>query len=98
MVLTGDEPELLNSIGIDGKILYTPGHTRDSISVILSDGRAFVGDAAMNFLRLTGVGRHPIYVEDINMVYASWKRLIEQGAKVIYPAHGRPFSARELAR
>jgi glyoxylase-like metal-dependent hydrolase (beta-lactamase superfamily II) len=52
----------------------------------------------MNFLRLTGVGHHPIYVEDINTVYESWQRLSAQGAKVVYPAHGRPFSARELAR
>ncbi|OGO26449.1 MAG: hypothetical protein A2W33_10660 [Chloroflexi bacterium RBG_16_52_11] len=98
IILKGDDLDLLQSIGIDGKILYTPGHSRDSISVILSDGSAFVGDVAMNFLRLTGIGHRPIYVEDINTVYGSWKRLIEQGAKVIHPSHGKLFSARELAR
>jgi glyoxylase-like metal-dependent hydrolase (beta-lactamase superfamily II) len=98
ILLTDDDFELLKSIGINGKIIYTPGHTRDSISVILSDGSAFVGDVAMNFLRLTGIGHRPIYIEDINTVYESWQKLIEQGAKVIYPSHGRPFSARKLAR
>jgi hydroxyacylglutathione hydrolase len=88
----------LKDIGIDGKILYTPGHSRDSISVLLSNGSAFVGDVAMNFLRLTGIGHRPICIEDINTVYASWQRLIEQGAKAIYPSHGKPFSARELVR
>ena len=98
IILMGDDLDLLKNVGIDGKILYTPGHLRDSISVILSDGSAFVGDVAMNFLRLTGIGHRPIYVEDINRVYGSWQRLIEQGAKVIYPSHGKPFSAQELAR
>jgi len=98
IILTGDDLDLLKSIGINGKILHTPGHSQDSISVILSDGNAFVGDVAMNFLRLTGIGHRPIYVEDINIVYESWQRLIEQGAKVIYPSHGKPFYARELVR
>ncbi len=98
VVIEGDNEEFLKGIGIDGVILHTPGHTntRDSISVLLSDGSAFVGDAAMNFLRWTGVGQRPIYIEDINIVYESWRKLRERGAKVIYPAHGRPFSATKL--
>ena len=96
ILIEGDNDSLLKSIGIDGVILYTPGHTRDSISVLLSNGSAFVGDAAMNFLRWTGVGHRPIYIEDINTVYESWRKLRERGAKVIYPAHGRPFSATKL--
>ena len=98
MVLMGDDFDLLQTMGLNGRILYTPGHSRDSISVVLSDGSAFVGDVAMNFLRLTGIKHRPIFVEDINMVYESWRRLIEQGAKIIYPTHGKPFSARELVR
>ncbi|MEW6262640.1 MAG: MBL fold metallo-hydrolase [Thermodesulfobacteriota bacterium] len=98
IVLKGDDFDLLKSLGIDGRILYTPGHCRDSISVILADGSAFVGDVAMNFMRLTGIRHRPIYVEDINTVYACWQRLTEQGAKVIYPSHGRPFSVLELSR
>ncbi|MHC4604958.1 MAG: MBL fold metallo-hydrolase, partial [Planctomycetota bacterium] len=89
---------LLKGIGIDGVILHTPGHTSDSISVLLSDGSAFVGDAAMNFLRGTGVGHRPIYIEDINTVYESWRKLRERGARVIYPSHGRPFSATKLVQ
>jgi len=97
IVIEGDNDDFLKGIGIDGVILHTPGHTRDSISVLLSDGSAFVGDVAMNFLRWTGVGHRPIYIEDINTVYESWRKLREHGARVIYPSHGRPFSAIELA-
>jgi hydroxyacylglutathione hydrolase len=96
ILIEGDDDSVLKGIGIDGVILHTPGHTRDSISVLLSDGSAFVGDAAMNFLRWTGVGHRPIYVEDINTVYESWRKLRERGAKVIYPSHGRSFSATKL--
>lgn len=96
LVLEGDNDSLLREIGIDGVILHTPGHTRDSISVVLSDGSAFVGDAAMNFLRWTGMGHRPIVVEDIKVVYESWRKLRGHGARVIYPSHGRPFSATEL--
>jgi glyoxylase-like metal-dependent hydrolase (beta-lactamase superfamily II) len=55
MVVSSDDFDLLKNIGIEGKILYTPGHLRDSISVVLSDGNAFVGDAAMNFLNFCGM-------------------------------------------
>jgi len=97
IILDGDDFDGLKRIGLDGKIIYTPGHSRDSISVILSDGTSFVGDVAMNFLRFTGIKHRPIYIEDINTVYASWRKLIEHGAKTIYPAHGTPFPAPELA-
>jgi len=96
ILIEGDNDSLLKAIGIDGVILHTPGHTRDSISVLLSDGSAFVGDAAMNFLRWTGVGHRLIYIEDINTVYESWRKLRERGARVIYPAYGRSFSATKL--
>jgi hydroxyacylglutathione hydrolase len=96
IVLTGDDFDLLHSIGIDGEILHTPGHSRDSISVVLPDGDAFVGDAAMNFLRFCGTGHRPIWVEDMDAVYDSWRKLAAHGARRIHPAHGRPFAAEEL--
>lgn len=96
IIIEGDNDEFLKGIGIDGVILHTPGHTRDSISVLLSDGSAFVGDTAMNFLRWTGVGHRPIYIEDIDTVYESWRKLRERGARVIYPSHGNCFSAAKL--
>jgi len=96
IVLSGDESDLLKGLGIDGRILHTPGHSSDSISVVLSDGSAFVGDAAMNFLHFCHIRYRPIYVEDRDLVFESWHKLTEHGAKRIYPAHGRPFPAGKL--
>jgi glyoxylase-like metal-dependent hydrolase (beta-lactamase superfamily II) len=98
IVVSGDDFDLLKSIGIDGKILHTPGHSRDSISVVLTDKNAFVGDAAMNFLKFCGTKYRPIYVEDIDLVFESWRKLTTCGAEQIYPAHGNPFSAEKLIR
>jgi glyoxylase-like metal-dependent hydrolase (beta-lactamase superfamily II) len=98
IVIDGDNDEFLKEIGIDGVVLHTPGHTSigDSISIVLSDGRAFVGDIAMNFLQWTGVGHNPVYFYDINKVHESWRKLLEHGAKMIYPSHGKVFSAAEF--
>jgi glyoxylase-like metal-dependent hydrolase (beta-lactamase superfamily II) len=96
IVITGDDDALLARIGIDGEIVHTPGHTQDSISVILSDGSAMVGDAAMNFMEFCRTRHRPIYVQDLEQTYRSWEKLRERGAQVIYPAHGDPFAAEEL--
>jgi glyoxylase-like metal-dependent hydrolase (beta-lactamase superfamily II) len=85
-------------IGLDGKIIETPGHTSDSISVVLDDGDCIVGDAAANFLQSAGTKHCIIYVEDLGQYYQSWNRIIEEGAKRIFPAHGKPFRANELKR
>ena len=98
VVVSSEDFDLLKTIGIEGKILHTPGHSRDSISVVLSDGNAFVGDAAMNFLNFCGTKYRPIFVEDIDLVFDSWQKLAEHGAERIYPAHGNPFSAEKLTR
>jgi hydroxyacylglutathione hydrolase len=96
IVVSGDHFDLLKSIGIEGKILYTPGHSRDSISVLLSDGNTFVGDAAMNFLNFCGIKYRPIFFEDIDLVLKSWQKLAEHGVEQIYPAYGSSFSAQKL--
>jgi glyoxylase-like metal-dependent hydrolase (beta-lactamase superfamily II) len=93
-----DNIEVLQSIGLEGQILCTPGHASDSISVILSTGQAFIGDAAMNFLPGSGIHYHPIYIKNIQEVYESWKKLKRCGAKILYPAHGPPFLIERLEK
>lgn len=91
------EPEL-RSIGIplDGKILETPGHTVDSVSVLFPDGDCLVGDAAAHMLPFAGTKYCVIFVCDTDEYYRSWEKLIRAGVKQIYPAHGNPFPAQKL--
>jgi hydroxyacylglutathione hydrolase len=83
----------LSEYGIPGKILPTPGHSRGSVSVLLETGDAFVGDLAMNAFPLCLRPALPIFAEDMQQVRESWKRLLDEGAKTVYPAHGKPFPA-----
>lgn len=82
----------LKDYGISGQIVYTPGHTTGSISVLLDSGEAFVGDLAMNRLPMTRKPGLPILAEDINRVKESWRRIIDLGATTVYPGHGKSFS------
>jgi glyoxylase-like metal-dependent hydrolase (beta-lactamase superfamily II) len=94
----GDQPFSLAAYGISGRVLATPGHTPGSVSVLLDSGAAFVGDLAMNrhFLRF-GPGL-PVLAENMEVVIKSWKYLLEQGARTVYPTHGKPFSAEIMRR
>ena len=41
---TLESREFLKTLGIDGEIIYTPGHSDDSVSLVLDEGVAIVGD------------------------------------------------------
>lgn len=70
---------VLESIGIGGEFLPTPGHSDDSVSLLLDDGSAFTGD-----LTAPGFASE----DDADTVAASWRRLRDRGATRIYPGHG----------
>lgn len=70
---------VLERIGIPGEILPTPGHSDDSVSLLLDDGSVFTGDLT----RPAFIG-----VEDPALVLASWRLLREWGAARVYPGHG----------
>lgn len=95
---TGDEDKSLGEFGINGKIVFTPGHSSGSISVILDTGDAFVGDMAMNGLPMTIGANLPIFAENTSVLINSWRKLADMGLKRIYPAHGKPFSIENLLK
>lgn len=77
---------LLERIGIAGEIVPTPGHSDDSVSLLLDDGSAFTGD--LTPLSMTGQVK-------AGTVAASWRLLRDRGASRIHPGHGpvRPIDA-----
>ena len=92
-IVLRDEEFSLASFGIPGKVLFTPGHTMGSVSVLLETGDAFVGDLAMNGFPFRLRPGLTILAEDNLKVKESWKLLLDKGAKKVYPGHGKPFSA-----
>lgn len=90
----------LKDIGIplDGKIIETPGHTVDSISILFDNGDCFVGDAAAHMLSFAGTKYCVIFICNMDDYYKSWNKIISEGAEYIYPAHGRPYPVEKLIK
>jgi endoribonuclease LACTB2 len=71
----------LETLGIHGQVAATPGHSPDSVSLVLDEGTAFTGDLT-----------HQLLLEESDAVCrGSWQRLADLGARRIYPTHGRPY-------
>lgn len=79
-----------------GSIIDTPGHTTDSISLLLNDGALFCGDAAMN--GLPSLHKITIWAEDKEAFLQSWQSIIALRPTKIYPGHGNPFDYSELEK
>ncbi len=65
----------LKTLAIDGEIVATPGHSDDSVSLVLDQGAAFTGD-------LTA----PLMADEV--AAASWDTLRALGVTTVYPGHG----------
>ncbi len=94
----GDEGLSLEEYGIPGKVIHTPGHTPGSVSVLLETGVAFVGCMTHNRFPFRLRPGLPIFAEDLSKLRDSWKLLLDEGAKTIYPAHGNSFSSEEILK
>lgn len=96
ILVNGDNKNVLRDIGIDGRIIYTPGHTIDSISVIFNDEIIFCGDAAMSWPLWAGIKYCTIFITDLDQFYRSWEKIIKSGVKIVNPAHGEQFEIKKL--
>ncbi len=85
VVLASANRPVLGQLGIRGEVLETPGHSDDSVSLVLDSGLCFVGDL-----------HPPQFAPDeaaAAVSRASWQKLLDHGARMFYPAHGEPFRA-----
>ncbi len=73
--------KFLQSIGLSGEAIHTPGHSNDSIFVFLDSGDAFIGDLQPE---------NQIMEDDI-ISKNSWLKLKELGVKHVNPGHGHSF-------
>lgn len=79
-----DDGEMLIAGELRLKALHTPGHTRDSMSLVMDD-RVFTGDA----LLIGGTGRTDLPSGDPNELYESlFQRLLKLPPEtMVFPAH-----------
>lgn len=97
-LVLGDEGMSLKEYGIDGQVVYTPGHTYGSISVVLESGDAFVGCLAHNRPPFVLKPKLPIYALDLELLKESWMKIIKLEAKTIWPGHGKPFPIEKILK
>lgn len=75
-----DGRKFLAGIGLNGEIISTPGHSDDSITLILDEGFAFTGDLPPRFM----------ISEEDHTTRRSWDRIYQHKITRIFPAHGAP--------
>jgi hydroxyacylglutathione hydrolase len=85
----------LEEYGMEGYILPTPGHTLGSISVIIANRHAIVGDTLFNVFRKSVY--HP-FADDQEELLRSCGKLYDTGCTYFYPGHGDPFGREKLRR
>ncbi len=66
------------SLGISGEVIPTPGHTDDSVTVVLDEGAAFTGDLQPRFM----------LPEEDEISRESWDRIYQHKITRIFPGHG----------
>lgn len=72
-----DSRTFLSGLGLSGEILHTPGHSDDSVTLILDEGFAFTGDL------------HPAFmVTEDDTTRASWDKIYRHKITRIFPGHG----------
>ena len=84
----------LNEYGFENlKVIYTAGHSKDSISLVYNDEYLFCGDMIQNlFLKYPLI---PLFGDDIKELIDSWKKVIDKAYSRIYPATSRSYILRE---
>lgn len=93
--LAADEESVLNETGLDGSVIWTPGHTKGSITLFLNQPSvAIVGDMLRS---RRGRLVEPLLMENIAQTQASVKRVLELGPQIICPGHGKPLPASKVS-
>ncbi len=82
VVTTGQSKQLLAGLGLRGALIPTPGHSKDSVSLVFDDVCAFTGDHP-----------HADYAQGFGdeTISKSWARIRSHRVSLIYPAHGAPY-------
>ncbi len=93
-IMVGDHYNFIDSdIKID--LISTPGHSSGSISLIVDEDIAIVGDALFGIFEKTVF---PPFADDIPTLIRSWERLLETGCSIFLPGHGGEISRRLLEK
>ena len=88
-----DEKYDLNPLGINARIIHTPGHSPGSISVVVDDEIAVVGDILFGVFKWSVF---PPFADDPEVMIDSWNKLLKTGSQIFLPGHGYERSRKLL--
>lgn len=94
IVLSGGES--LEEFGVDGSILHTPGHTDGSVSVMLDEGPAFVGDLIRGKLLSKRTPAPSVFAVNPDEMLASIRTVIAHEPNTVYASHSAPFELERM--
>jgi len=77
----------LAEYGLAARVLYTPGHTKGSISILTESGELFCGDTLGNYTKPASAP----FIENDEELQNSISILKATNAHIIYAGHGKPF-------
>jgi hydroxyacylglutathione hydrolase len=83
-LISGDDEFQMNNY--DLSIIETPGHSQDSISIIIDNEIAIVGDVMFGAFRNSVF---PPYADSIETMVGSWEKLLNTDCEIFLPGHGR---------
>jgi len=93
IIIQGDESLLMDNSQI--KIIHTPGHSIGSLSIIIDNEIAIVGDALFGIFPWSVF---PPFGDDKIGIIKSWKILLNTDCSLFLPAHGRPVKRSLLGK
>jgi hydroxyacylglutathione hydrolase len=77
----------LHEFGFNAYILYTPGHSIGSQSLIIDDEIAIAGDTIFGIFPGSVF---PPFADNENEIIKSWGKLLETDCSIFLPSHGTP--------
>lgn len=90
-IFVEDEFDFIN-YDLKIRLIKTAGHSFDSISVIVDNDIAIVGDAMFGIFKNSVL---PPFADSPAEMVVSWKKLLDTGSNIYLPGHGREIK-REL--
>jgi len=102
---SGVEPDLrledehdLQQYGVAGKVIWTPGHSRGSLSIAMESGEAVVGDLVLPRFMAFGPPAIAFWAASREDSLASIRKVLDLKPSVILTSHGGPYRPEALAK
>ena len=103
ILLSKDEQLDLRQYGFDGDVIPTPGHTEGSVSVLMDNKNAIVGDLISSGILLGGIIRtnipkRPPFEDDPEQVSKELESMVNKGMNTFFMGHGGPLQQKEVVQ